>query len=260
MIFVTFALAAITTLLGTWGTVDARHLWLLAISGFVGLALGDVALFTAFARLGPRRTGILFAMNAPMAAGISAVVFGERFTAASLFGSSLVVGGVVTAIAFGTRPGQNHRWEEIRGNVWLGVGFGLLGALGQAVGVIFADPAFDGTLDPWAGATIRAVVGTVGIYALRPLFERGKRPSEHPAITARLWVAILLSATIGMVIGKTLVLIALAGGEPGLVSVLVSTAPVIQLPIIWLVTRERPAGGAWMGALAAAVGTALIVS
>ena len=53
---------------------------------------------------------------------------------------------------------------------------------------------------------------------------------------------------LGMVIGKTLMLIALAGGPPGLVSILVSVAPVIQLPIIWLVTKERPAAGAWAGA------------
>lgn len=56
-----------------------------------------------------------------------------------------------------------------------------------------------------------------------------------------------------------MVLIALTGGDPGIVSVLVSTSPAIQLPLIWLVTRERPAAGAWGGAVLAAVGTALIV-
>jgi drug/metabolite transporter (DMT)-like permease len=62
-----------------------------------------------------------------------------------------------------------------------------------------------------------------------------------------------------MVIGKTLVLIALGNGDPGIVSVLVSTSPVMQLPLIWLVTRERPAAGAWMGAALASAGTAMIV-
>ena len=259
MVLVTVVLVLIATTLGTWNTVQVRDIWLLAISGFVGLALGDVALFTAFSRLGPRRTGILFAMNAPMAAGISAVAFGERFSVASLSGSALIIGGVVLAIAVGTRPGQSHSWEDIRGNVWMGVGFGLLGALGQAVGVIFADPAFDGNLDPWAGAAIRAAVGTLGIYLLRPLFERNGNNTDRPKITPRLWGRIIASAMIGMVIGKTMVLIALADGDPGIVSVLVATSTVIQLPVIWAVTRQRPAGGAWLGALAATIGTALIV-
>ncbi|NNL98500.1 MAG: EamA family transporter, partial [Acidimicrobiia bacterium] len=56
-----------------------------------------------------------------------------------------------------------------------------------------------------------------------------------------------------------LVLIALADGDPGIVSVLVSTSPALQLPLIWLVTRERPAAGAWVGAVLASVGTAMIV-
>ncbi|NNF11059.1 MAG: EamA family transporter, partial [Acidimicrobiia bacterium] len=53
--------------------------------------------------------------------------------------------------------------------------------------------------------------------------------------------------------------IALSGGDPGIVSVLVATSPVLQLPLIWLVTRERPATGAWTGALLATLGTGLIV-
>jgi hypothetical protein len=56
------------------------------------------------------------------------------------------------AIAYGTRPGQSHTWEEVRDSLAVGVSFGLLGALGQAVAVLVADPVFDGTLDPWAGA------------------------------------------------------------------------------------------------------------
>ena len=86
-----------------------------------------------------------------------------------------------------------------------------------------------------------------GVKNVRKVIESVDRP------------VIVLSGTIGMVIGKTLVLVALSEGDPGIVSGLVSTSPVIQLPLIWLVTRERPALGAWLGAVAAAAGTAAIV-
>ncbi len=140
------------------------------------------------------------------------------------------------------------------------MGLGLLGALGQAVGVLLADPVFsNGGVETWTAAAVRALVGTVALLWLKPLFDRrNPLPTDTP-ITVRLWGVIILSGTIGMVIGKTLVLVALGNGDPGIVSVLVSTAPVIQLPIIWLVTRERPALGAWLGALVATVGTAAIV-
>ncbi|MCP3974271.1 MAG: DMT family transporter [bacterium] len=259
MYWVAFALAAIATFIGDWSTLGTRELLLLAGSGMVGLALGDVALFTAFSRLGPRRTGILFAANAPMAAALSAAIFGERFSLPALIGSGLVMLGVTLAIAFGNRPGQTHHWEEVRGNLWVGVGFGLLAAAGQAVGVLLADPAFENGLDPWAGAAVRAIVGLAALIALRGYFEKRARVPRPARIGWKLWGIIIISGTIAMVFGKTLVLIALSNGDPGIVSVLISTAPALQLPLIWAVTKERPAAGAWAGALLASVGTAMIV-
>ena len=126
--------------------------------------------------------------------------------------------------------------------------------------MLVADPVFDGTLDPWAGAAVRALVGTVGLFALMPWFERrnGNRPPV--VFTVRLWALVIVSGTLGMVIGKTMMLIALADGPPGLVSILVSVAPVIQLPIIWLVTKQRPPAGAWAGAMLAVAGTAMVLA
>jgi len=259
MYWVAFALAAIATLVGGWDSVGSREFVLLSLSGVVGLALGDAALFSAFAIVGPRRTGILFAANAPIAAILSALIFDERFSFPALVGSMLVMAGVTLAIAFGTRPGQNHHWEEIRGNLWVGVGFGLLGAAGQAVGVLLADPAFDTDLDPWAGAAVRAIVGLAALIALRGYFENRTRVPYPERIGWKLWGIIIVSGTVAMVIGKTLVLIALSNGEPGIVSILVSTSPAIQLPLIWLVTKQRPAAGAWLGAALASVGTSMIV-
>jgi drug/metabolite transporter (DMT)-like permease len=260
MVFVTAALAVIGLAVGGWATVEASDWVPLAVSGFIGLALGDAALFEAFSRLGPRRTGILFATNAPLTAVISSIVYDEQFGVLGVLGTVLVLAGVSLAIAYGTRPGQSHSWEEIRGPLIVGVGFGLAGALGQAIAVLVADPVFDGSLDPWAGASVRALVGTLGLFALMPWFERRNGNRGPMRLTARLWVLVIVSGTLGMVVGKTLVLIALTGGPPGLVSILVSLAPVIQLPVIWLVTKELPPAGAWLGALLAVAGTALVLS
>ena len=259
MYWVAVALVAIASLFGDWGTLDGRQVLLLSASGAVGLALGDAALFSAYRILGPRRTGILFAANAPIAAILSALVFGERFSAPALVGSGLVMAGVSLAIGFGTRPGQSHHWETIRGHLWSGVGFGLLGATGQAVGVLLADPAFETDTDPWAAAAVRAVVGLAVLVVMRGYFERRSRVPYPARIGWKLWAVILISGTLSMVIGKTLVLVALGNGDPGIVSVLVSTSPAMQLPLIWLVTKERPAAGAWLGATLASIGTALIV-
>jgi len=260
MVYVSVALSIIGLLVGGWSTVESSDWLPLGVSGFVGLALGDAALFEAFSRLGPRRTGMLFAVNAPLTAIISCFVYAERFEVLGVLGTILVLAGVSMAIAYGTRPGQSHTWEDVRGPLLVGVAFGLAGALGQAVAVLVADPVFDGSLDPWAGAAVRALVGTVGLFALMPWFER-RNDSRGPfQFTPRLWALVIISGTLGMVVGKTLMLIALTGGPPGLVSILVSTAPAIQLPIIWTVTRELPPLGAWVGAALAVAGTAMVLA
>jgi drug/metabolite transporter (DMT)-like permease len=260
MVFVSAALVVIAVAVGGWGSIESTDWVPLALSGLVGLALGDAALFEAFARLGPRRTGMLFAANAPITAILSSFIFAEEFGLVGALGTVLVVAGVSLAIAYGTRPGQSHTWEDIRGTLWVGITFGLLGALGQSIAVLIAEPVFDGVLDPWAGAAVRAIAGTVGLFALQPWFERRNNNRPRVEFTVRLWVLIIASGSLGMVIGKTLMLIALADGPPGLVSILVSLAPVVQLPIIWLITKELPPAGAWVGALLAVAGTAMVLS
>ncbi len=260
MVYVTVALSLIGLAVGGWSTVGGTDWLPLAVSGFVGLALGDAALFEAFARLGPRRTGMLFTANAPIAAILSAFIYDEQFGLLGIMGTVAVVTGVSLAIAYGTRPGQSHTWEEVRGPLGVGIAFGLLGAVGQAAAVLVADPVFDGTLDPWAGAAVRAIAGTLGLFAFRPWFERRNGERKRVDFNLRLWALVLISGTLGMVIGKTLMLIALADGDPGLVSILVAVAPVIQLPLIWLVTRELPPVGAWIGAALAVAGTAMVLA
>ena len=49
-------------------TLDITHFWPLAMSSLVGAEMGDFFLFAARRRLGPRRTNIQFATNAPIAA------------------------------------------------------------------------------------------------------------------------------------------------------------------------------------------------
>ena len=94
----------------------------LAVSGFFGIFVGDSLLFATLTRLGPRRTGILYALNAPIAALIAWLALGETLAPQTLAGVAVTVAGVILAILFGKRRGQLHQWESVRGPLWLGVG------------------------------------------------------------------------------------------------------------------------------------------
>jgi drug/metabolite transporter (DMT)-like permease len=77
-------------------------------------------------------------------------------------------------------------------------------------------------------------------------------------MTARLARRTALVAFLGLGLGMTLLLYALAGGKVGVVATLSATSPAIILPMIWASTGERPAAGAWVGAALVVAGMALI--
>jgi drug/metabolite transporter (DMT)-like permease len=66
------------------------------------------------------------------------------------------------------------------------------------------------------------------------------------------------SAFLGIFLGMSLMMAALAVGNVGIVATLTSTTPVLILPLIWIVTGKAPALPGWIGAGLAVLGTGLI--
>ena len=58
-------------------SLEASHFWPLVLSNLFGIVMGDFFLVAAMRRLGPRRTNILFATNAPIAACLGWLILGE---------------------------------------------------------------------------------------------------------------------------------------------------------------------------------------
>jgi drug/metabolite transporter (DMT)-like permease len=66
------------------------------------------------------------------------------------------------------------------------------------------------------------------------------------------------SATLGLVLGMTLLVYALGAGEVGIVMTLSAITPVLILPVIWFITGQRPSRGAWLGAALVVIGSGVI--
>jgi drug/metabolite transporter (DMT)-like permease len=256
MTAVAVVLAGVTTLLGTWHTLDGAGVAWLVLSGAVGMALGDNLLFSALPRLGPRRNAVVYATNAPMAAVLGWLLFGESLPLAALCGIGLVTAGVMLAV--GQRTGESHGWETVRGRLGVGIGLALAAALCQALGVIAAAPAMRAGVDPLAAATVRVAASAALNIALRAVTGDWMAP-RGPA-TPRVLGLLALNATLGLGIGMTLIMVGLAHGDAGIVATLSATSPVLILPMLWVILRRRPAGSGWAGAVLAVAGVALIVN
>ena len=262
MIVASILLFIVASIFGDWGSLplDSTSLLLLLGSAVVGLLIGDAALFTAFARFGPRRTSIVFTTNAPMAAIIGAVVFDEAWTATGVLGTVLIVSGVLLAVFFGTRPGQVHRFETIVGSPLVAFGWALLGALGQAIGAILIDPVLDAGASTWTISAMRVILATPLLWLFARPMDRAARATGGAPMTLRYWAILTVSATLALVAGTTLLLSAFANGPVGQATILSATTPIMMLPLLWITTRERPGMGSWIGAIVAFAGTALLIS
>lgn len=253
---VTAMLVVFVLATGRLDGVDRGALGPLIASGLVGILAGDTLLFVTLRRMGPRRTGALFALNAPMAALFGWAFLGERLGLVAGLGIALSAAGVALAVL--GRPGRAgaHRYEAVRGPVWQGVALGLMAAAGQAGGSLIARPVMAQGFDPVLGSLIRVAVAVAGLAVIMALRLPVTRMQGR--LTLPLAGQIAASGLLAMVIGMTLLLFALQGGEVGVVATLSALSPVVILPILWAVTGARPSAASWAGAVLACVGVALI--
>ncbi|MEO1427448.1 MAG: DMT family transporter, partial [Pseudomonadota bacterium] len=256
MTMVFLMLAAWTTLFGGWQTLRPDWSMALALSGFIGIFIGDTALFQTMNRLGPRRTAMLFSLNAPMSVILAWWILGEKLPLPALAGIGIILGGVILAIIYGKRRDQLHRWEDISGPLWIGVSFGLIAALGQAIGALIVRPIMEAGADPVAASAIRVGISALALIAAA-IFPFNAERQQTPMNFDLLW-RVALSGLLALGIGMTLILFALSGGQVGIVTTLSATTPVMVLPILWWRTKEMPALGAWIGAGLVVTGSALI--
>jgi len=260
MLYVSAMLVVLATVTGGWSSLSRDDVGLLAVSGVIGLLLGDVALFTAMARIGPRRTSVLFTANAPLAAVGGVLLYDESFSLTALGGATLTVVGIAMAVNFGSKGGTHaHIFERVEGSLRVGASWAALGALGQAVGALTAKPVLDGGANTLAVAATRAVIATAAMWLVARPTDRLARPRQHGEIRRSDHLRLAMSALVAMVLGMTLLLWAIGHGDTGVATILSATTPVILLPLLWITIRQAPAPGAWLGAVLTVLGTALLI-
>jgi drug/metabolite transporter (DMT)-like permease len=257
LFFALVLLWALALSTGQWRSLDGSALGLLVVSGLIGIFVGDTALFACMNRLGPRRSGVLFATHALFSALLAWVFLAETLWGWTLLGSALLVGGVMVAIAWGRRADESHAWEHTRGRLWAGVALGLLAALCQSVATLMIKPLMATGVDAVAASAVRTSASFAAHLLL--LWVGLPLARTQQALTPRILVNTAASAAVAMALGMTLILAALRDGQANLVGILSSLTPVLLLPLLWLIYQRRPALGAWCGACMAALGAGLIL-
>ena len=231
--------------------ISGRSLWLLAVSGIVGLVLGDGCYFRSLVLLGARRASVLLSLSPALTALGGWIFLSERLGAQALVGMVLSLAGTIWVVS---ERGQ----DEASLRPWLGALFGLGAALGQAAGLLLAKPALEG-LEPLSGTVVRMAVAALA--GLLPLGLRLSRRREAPQamLTLPLAGVLITAAFIGPVAGVWLSLVAITHTETGIAATLMALVPIVIIPIDVLIHRRLPSVRAVLGATVALAGVALIL-
>ncbi|MGY5451264.1 DMT family transporter [Agarivorans sp. MS3-6] len=243
-----------------WQMISIEQAGLFALSGFVGVFVGDTALFACMNRLGPRRASLLFACHAAFSAFLGVWLFNEALFGWSLLGAACLFLSVVLAVSFG-RKSEQHSWETISGPVSIAVALGLTAALCQSIGTVMLKPMMSNPelaqIDPVAGSALRM---TSAFAAHWLLWLSGHKMARAQAPLSRpLFLMIASNGFLAMAVGMTLMLYALRYGDLSVVALLSSTSPVLVLPLLWIVTKQAPTRSAWLSASLCLLGSALLI-
>jgi drug/metabolite transporter (DMT)-like permease len=241
----------------TLPAIDPLAFWLLLLSGVIGIAIADTALFAALNSLGARRTLLLKILTSPLVTIIAFVFLQETLSITTGWGILLTLLGVAWVISERV-PGTNGKEEYF----WQGVLWAMVSTFGDAIAVILSRVALTQTaISPLWSTLIRLTTGVILLLIWLLIKNRNikKNPIQQskPLLSVKLWAIIIFTSFIGTYLGIWLQQIALKFAPAGIAQTLNATSPLFVLPIaIWL--GEKVSFRAFAGVLLSLVGIALL--
>lgn len=232
-----------------------RWFWL-GLSGIIGLVLGDAALLQAYVLIGARISTLIMAIVPVISTLIAWIFLGERLDAIQVGGILLAVAGISMVVL--ERPnGQQLIADGDRKQYALGILLSFGGALGQALGLIFAKKGLAGDFPALSGVMVRMLVAMLVMWLLALAY--GQIGKTFEIFTNRKALrAVASGSVVGPFIGVWLSLIAIQISFVGVASTLMALTPIIMLPISKWGYKERISRWAVAGTLVSMVGVAII--
>ncbi len=235
----------------------------LALSGIVGIGLGDTAYFSALNNLGARRTLLMETLAPVMGALFAWVLLGERLPIASWCGILLTLLGVAWVIS------EKSPLSAVSDRAWRkGIYWGLMAALTQAIGSVLSRFALvESDISPLWSSLIRLAAGQVIVFLLLlkslPLSDRVVEKEKNKQIQNYLSLRILgiitLAAFGSTYLGIWLQQTSLKFAPTGIAQTLLATSPLFIIPIA-AIRGEKITIRSILGVSIALVGIGLLFS
>lgn len=225
---------------------DTRSVALLALSGLVGIALGDTLYFLALGRLGARRILLLSTLIPVATALVAITVLGERLPLAAWLGILLVLAAV--SFVLWERAPANHGNRALRGGIVLGVVF----VAAETFGIIATKLGIAG-VSALEGTLIRHLAATLAMGLWLGLL--GQMPVQLAPLRDRRLLGLVAGAgLLGGFLGMWLAVTGLKYTHAAVAATLNATSPLFVLPLAAWLDKEPVTRGAVTAAAVAVAG------
>ncbi len=234
--------------------LSASQVLYLSLSGVVGLTLGDTFLFRAFQEIGARISMLIMSLAPAIAAFLSYLFLGETLTVTSVLGIGVTVAGVAIVVL-----GRSEASAGGPAFTPAGALYALLGAAGQGGGLIFAKMAFqESDINGFVATMVRIIASLVLLLPAALLTRRFQDPLRMYREDRKAFGLTALGALLGPFLGISLSLVAVAHTLVGVAATIMAIVPVLMLPLVRFVYRERLGWRAIGGACIAVAGVCLL--
>ncbi len=235
-------------------SISGYQITMLFVSGAIGFVFGDSFLFKAFQHIGARLSMLIMSISPAMTAVLAYFFLGEVLSIWSIAGVLITISGIALVVLYREeKPSSDYKKSNI------GILYGFLGALGQAVGLIFAKYAFNQSeINGFWAALIRVSAAIILMFPLFFVIKKINNPvklfiSEKKALNYT-----VLGSFTGPYLGVTLSLVSITYAKVGIAATLMGTVPIIMLPIVKIFYKEKLGFVSILGAILAVGGIAML--
>ncbi|ATZ74251.1 EamA family transporter [Idiomarina sp. X4] len=240
----------VSLLLGN-SLVISSGFWVLALSGVIGITVGDSCHFAALRRLGPWHAMLLEYLAPPLAAFMAWVFLADNLSTLEITGAVITLSGVlwvVTEKAPDKQPALSLS----------GIFFGCGAALCQATGLVMAFSVLQAEqMNAIDAAFVRLAAGSILLAAIVGLSKQGAYKAIIKQFRTINPLPLLGAIVFGTFLAIWLQQVSIANINPGLTQTLLSTAPLFLIPIS-LLKKQRITVRSATGALVSLGGIAIL--
>ncbi|MDB6111231.1 MAG: hypothetical protein JWR69_2981 [Pedosphaera sp.] len=232
---------------------------LFLLSGVIGIGIGDVALFQALPRMGPRLTMLLTRCLAPpFAAAIEWLWLGTTLRPIQIFYGTIILVGIGISLF----PGKHLALS--RKDIAPGILFSILAAFGDAFGAVLSRKAYavlsdhgdhiDGMTAAFQRITGGLLVAAICLIIVkwRSVKHDATLPSGEKWRKVLPWV--IANSLAGQTLGVTCYQWAFQTTPAGIVLPIVAMTPLVAMPITRVMEKEKVTWHAIVGGIIAVAG------